>query len=80
MWALTLLGPNLYHLHQDYMKICIDLHQLDISHQQDIIKNAIVYRLGGGGLTPDYFTIKVCSVGKSDRHRDVTQGNPLLPF
>ena len=27
----------------------------------------------------DYFTIKVCSVGKSDRRRDVTQGNPLRP-
>ena len=26
-----------------------------------------------------YFTITVCSVGKSDRHRDVTQGNPLRP-
>ena len=27
----------------------------------------------------DYFTRKVCSVGKSDRCRDVTQGNPLRP-
>ena len=27
----------------------------------------------------DYFTIKVCSVGKSDRRRDVTQGNTLRP-
>ena len=27
----------------------------------------------------DYFTIKVCSVGKSDRRSDVTQGNPLRP-
>ena len=28
----------------------------------------------------DYFTIKVCSVGKSDRRRGVTQGNPLRLF
>ena len=27
----------------------------------------------------DYFTIKVCSVGKSDRRCDVTQVNPLRP-
>ena len=27
----------------------------------------------------DYFTIKVCSVGKSDRRRDVTQENLLRP-
>ena len=32
-----------------------------------------------GGQAQDYFTIKVCSVGKSDRRRDVTQGNPLRP-
>ena len=31
------------------------------------------------GQGQDYFTIKVCSVGKSDRRRDVTQGNPLRP-
>ena len=27
----------------------------------------------------DYFTLKVCSVGKSNRRREVTQGNPLRP-
>ena len=27
----------------------------------------------------DYFTNKVCSAGKSDRRRYVTQGNPLRP-
>ena len=32
-----------------------------------------------GGCWQDYFTIKVCSVGKSDRRRDVTQENPLRP-
>ena len=31
----------------------------------------------GGRLGQDYFTNKVCSVGKSDRRHDVTQGNPL---
>ena len=30
--------------------------------------------------TQDYFTNKVCSVGKSDRRRYVTQGNPLRSF
>ena len=30
-------------------------------------------------LTQDYFTNKVCSVGKSYIPRDVTQGNPLRP-
>ena len=30
-------------------------------------------------LTKDYFTNKVCSVGKSCSPRDVTQGNPLRP-
>ena len=32
-----------------------------------------------GFTNQDYFTIKVCSVGISDRRRDVTQGNPLRP-
>ena len=32
------------------------------------------------GPSQDYFTIKVCSAGKSDRRRDVTQGNPSRPF
>ena len=27
----------------------------------------------------DYFTNQVCTVGKSDSRRDVTQGNPLRP-
>ena len=31
------------------------------------------------GCAQDYFTIKVCSVGKSDRRRNVTQGNSLRP-
>ena len=30
-------------------------------------------------LKQDYFTNKVCSVGKSGIPRDVTQGNPLRP-
>ena len=33
----------------------------------------------GSWLDQDYFTIKVCSVGKWDRRRDVTQKNPLRP-
>ena len=31
------------------------------------------------GKEQDYFTNKVCSVGKSCAPRDVTQGNPLRP-
>ena len=33
-----------------------------------------------GSTWQDYFTIKVCSVGKSDRRRDVIQGNSLRPY
>ena len=32
-----------------------------------------------GALIQDYFTNKVCSVGKSDCRRYVTQGSPLRP-
>ena len=46
IWALATLGPNSYYSHRDYVKICPNLHQLDIfSHQQDIVENAIVYTL-----------------------------------
>ena len=45
MWALAQLGPNSHHSRLDSVKICTDLHQLDISHQQDFVKNAIVYSL-----------------------------------
>ena len=45
MWALAPLEPNSHHLHRVYVKICTDSHQLDISHWQDIVKNAIVYSL-----------------------------------
>ena len=49
MWALAPLGPNSHHLHRDYVKIHTNSHQLDIfSHQQDIVKNAMVYSLGFG--------------------------------
>ena len=37
----------------------------------------LVIRAHFGESRQDYFTIKVCSAGKSDRRRDVTQGNPL---
>ena len=36
-------------------------------------------KTAGEGCIQDYITIKVCSVGKSDRRRDVTPGNPLRP-
>ena len=36
------------------MKILTDLHQLDISHWQDIVENAIVYSLGPWHPSPDH--------------------------
>ena len=66
IWVLTLLGPNLHHSHRDYMKICTYSQQLDIfSHQQDIVKNAIVYSLGKAHQSRRKFAPKCTNKAKN---------------
>ena len=69
-------------IQEQFLECCprslqVYIKERGVDDLEEIASYAATYTDAHGRSFQDYFTIKVCSVGKSDRRSDVTQENPL---
>ena len=68
---------GMYRCEAGTVDISLGMYRCQAGMIRDYLGNSIA--VNQGRWVQDYFTNKVCSVGKPGIPRDVTQGNPLRP-